>query len=226
MEVYMKFDIREEIRQCTSDFRLGYIVIRNVKVQGASPSLSQKLFQLQTALAAVYNIDELAKMSKIAGVRSVYNQNNFDATRYTSEGETLVRRVLQSKDAYYVNSAVAASNYCSLKFLLPTGLYDLDQIKGDISYGVSAGETYVNINGEKMLTDDQPFLRDDIGVLGNDTVHVRRTAVTLSTKNLLAIVYGNETVIPENFMHILSFMGRRMTRYNGGVITTQEIIEA
>ena len=222
----MKFDIHENIKQCTSHWRLGYIVIRNVKVQGASPSLSQKLFQLQTALAAVYNIDELAKVARIAGVRSVYNQNNFDATRYTSEAEALVRRVLQNKDAYYVNSAVAASNYCSLKFLLPTGLYDLDQINGNISYGFSSGDSYVNIKGETMITDNQLFLRDDTGIFGNSTVHDRRTAVTLSTKNLLAIVYANENVMPETLMHILSFMGRRMTRYNGGVVGVQEIIEA
>lgn len=222
----MKFDVHESIKQCTSHWRLGYIVIRNVKVQGAAPSLSQKLFQLQTALAAVYNIDELAKVTRLAGVRSVYNQNNFDATRYTSDAEVLVRRVLQNKDAYYVNSAVAASNYCSLKFLLPTGLYDLDQISGNIRYELSPGDTYVNINGETMMTDDQPFLRDDIGVFGNSTVHARRTAVTLATKNLLVIVYANEDVTPETLTHILSFTGRRMTRYNGGIIGVQDIIEA
>lgn len=221
----MKFEIHESIKECTSHWRLGYIVIRNTKVQGASPSLAQKLFQLQTALAAVYNIDELSKVPRIAGVRSVYNQNKFDATRYTSDDEVLVRRVLQNKDAYYMNSAVAAIHYCSLKFLLPTGLYDLDQIKGNIRYGLSVGEGYVNINGETMMTDDQPFLSDEAGVLGNSTVYTRRTAVTLSTKNLLAVVYANEKVTTDALMHILSFTGRRMTRYNGGAIEVQETIE-
>lgn len=222
----MEVDIHESIKQCSGHWRLGYIVIRNAKVQGASPSLAQKLFQLQTALAAVYNIDELAKVTRLTGVRSVYNQNKFDATRYTSDAEVLVRRVLQNKDSYYVNNAVAAINYCSLKFLLPAGLYDLDQIKGTIRYGLSSGESYVNINGETMTTDDQPFLSDETGVFGNSTAHTRRTAVTLSTKNLLAVVYANEKITSEALLHILNFTGRRMTRHTGGVIEMQEIIEA
>lgn len=222
----MKFDIHESIKQGTEYSRLGYIVIGNVKVQGAPPFLAQKLFQLQTALGAVYNIDGLAKGTRLAGVRSLYNQNTFDATRYTSEAEVLVRRVLQNKDSYYVNSAIAAINYCSLKFLLPTGLYDLDQINGNVLYRVPIEESYVNINGEIMNTEGQSFLTDRTGIFGNATTHTRRTAVTLSTNNLLAVVYANEKVTKEGLLHILNFTSKRMTRYNGGTIEVQAIIEA
>jgi len=220
----MKFDIDEGIKQCTGYCRLGYIVIRNVKVQGAPPVLAQKLFQLQTALAALYNIDGLAKVPQLARVRSVYNQNNFDATRYTLDAEMLVRRILQNKDAYYVNSAAAAINYCSLKFLLPAGVYDLDQINGNITYGLPSEDSYLNSNGKTIATDGQPFLYDNSGIFGNANTQTRRTAVTLSTNNLLAVVYANEKVTTEQLLNILDFTRKKLTLYNEGIVELQEII--
>lgn len=220
----MKFDIDDSIKQCTSYSRLGYLVIRNIKVQGAPPMLAQKLFQLQTALGALYNIDGLTNAPRLAGVRSIYNQNTFDTSRYTLDAEGLVRRILQNKDVYYVNSAVAAIHYCSLKFLLPAAVYDLDQIAGDITYDVPLAGSYVNMNGEQMTTSDQPFLHDNIGVFGNANTQTRRTAVTLSTNNLLAVVYGNEKVTTEQFHSILDFTQEKLTLYNEGVVEVQEII--
>lgn len=222
----MKFDIHESVKQCTDHCKLGYVVIRNAKVHGSSPSLAQKIFQLQTALAEIYNIDGLTKMTRLAGVRNLYNHNKFDATRYTPGDEVLVRRILENKDAYYVNSAVATINYCSLKFILPADVYDFDQIQGDIKYGLPLEDSYTNMNGENLPTHSQLFLSDNRGVLGNATARTRRTAVTLSSKNLLAVIYGNETVTTDELMYILGFTGRRLTRYNGGTVEEQDIIEA
>lgn len=221
----MKFNIHESVKQSSFNSRLGYIVIRDVKVQGTPPSLAQKFFQLQTAIAEAYNIDELVNVPRIVGVRSrLYNKRSFDITRYNTASEELVRRVLYNKDVYYVNSAVAAANYCSIKFLLPIGLYDLDQIDGDITYRLPLEENYVNISGDVVPTNKQPFLSDNNGIFGNSTVDTRRTAVKLSTSNLLAVVYADEKMTTQELTHVLNVTGEKIVRYNSGSIDNKEIV--
>lgn len=220
----MKFEIHENIKQKKSHCQLGYLMIHNAKVQGTPTSLAQKFFRLQTSISEIYNIDGLGKTPRLAAVRNLYNKDEFDITRYNMDSEELVQRVLRKKDAYYVNSAVVAAQYCSIHFLLPVGLYDLDQINGDISYGLPVEESYINSNGESMPTDGQEFLSDNHGIFANEIVDTRRTAVTLSTKNLLAVVYANEKVTRDELLDILNLIGETIICYNGGVVERQEII--
>lgn len=221
----MKFDIHESVKQGTDRCRLGYILIRNTKVHGTPSSLAQKFFQLQSSIAAIYNIHGLNNGPRLAGVGSLYNQSDFDASRYNLASEELVRRALDNKESYYVNSAVTVTHYCSINFLLPIGLYDFDQINGDIGYSIPLEDTYVDIKGDIMDTNYKLFLNDSNGPFGNSDADSRRTAVTLSTNNLLAVVYANETVGTEELMHILNFTGEMIIRYNDGVVEKQEIIE-
>ena len=221
----MEFHIHESIKRGAVRCRLGYILIRDAKVQGTPPSLAQKLFQLQTSIAAVYNIDALHNVPRLAGMGSLYNQKDFDATRYNLASEELVRHVLDNRDSYYVNSAVTVTNYCYIKFLLPIGLYDLDQINGDIMYNMPREDNYVDIRGNVVTTDSKPFLCDSHGVFGSYNEDARRTAVTLTTNNLLAVVYADDKVASEELMHILDFTGQMIIRYNGGMIEKQKIIE-
>lgn len=220
----MKFEIDKSVTLETEHYQLGYIVIHNAKVQGTPTSLAQKFFQLQTSIAAVYNMDGLVEMPRLASVRNLYNQNEFDINRYDMGSEELIRRVLRKKDAYYVNSAVVAAQYCSMHFLLPVGLYDLDQINGDVTYRLPREEKYINSLGEKISTNGQAFLSDDHGVFANATVDTRRTAVTLSTKNLLAVVYAKENVTRDELSDILDLIGEMIICYNGGIVHQQEII--
>jgi len=221
----MKLTIHESVKQGAASCRLGYILIRNAQVQGTPPSLAQKFFHLQTAIAAVHNIDALTNVPRLAGVGSLYHQNDFDASRYNLASEELIRRVLENKESYYVNSAVTVTHYCALSFLLPVGLYDLDQINGDIMYNIPLEDYYVNGRGDVMATHSKPFLSDSQGAFGNANADARRTSVTLSTNNLLAVVYADEKVGTEDLMHILKFTSKMIICYNGGTVEKQEIVE-
>lgn len=221
----MNFYIDEQINQGTHHCRLGYIVIRNAKVQGTPPSLAQKFFQLQASIGASYQIDGFANIP-LTGISSLYNRTNFDANKYNLASEELVRRVLHNKSVYYVNSAVTVTNYCSLHFLLSIGLYDLDQVQGDVVYRLPLENNYVNINGDVMDIENTPYLSDDCGIFGNPAADTRRTAVTLTTNNLLAVVYADDKMPEDELSNILNFISEMIVRYNGGIIEKQEIINS
>jgi DNA/RNA-binding domain of Phe-tRNA-synthetase-like protein len=220
----LNLTIDEAILAVCPDCRIGFLVIKDVTVVGASPCLSQEFIKLQNEVAKLYNIEELTKLPPIMAVRNMYKKLDFDPGRYRPASEALVRRVIQKKGVYYVNSAVDASNYCSLKYLAPFGLYDLDKIEGNVVYKRAQDGTYLNIGGNQVSTEGKPFLADALGVFGNPTSDSRRTAVSLTTKNLLSVVYAGIGTGQEDLLAILDFTSDFLTRYNGGTVYVSQIV--
>jgi DNA/RNA-binding domain of Phe-tRNA-synthetase-like protein len=222
----LKLTIDAGIMESCPDCHLGYLVIRGVSITGSSAALSQEFFKLQDEVAKVYKINSLAKLPRIMAIRNMYKKLEFDPSRYRPASEALVRRVLQHKGVYYVNSAVDASNYCSLKYLIPFGLYDLDNIEGDIQYRRAEHGSYENIGGNHVSTERKPFLTDAAGVFGNPTSDARRTAVSLSTTNMLSVAYAGGDTDRSELEEILQFAGEILTRYNGGSVEEMNMVGA
>lgn len=220
----MDIIIDDSIRQILPGCRLGYTVIDSVAIKGTPAALSQEFLQLQTEIDKAYNLELLAEVPRIIAVRNMYRKLRFDPGRYRPASEALIRRVLQHKNLYYVNSAVDVNNYCSLKFLLPFGLYDADKLDGDAVYRVAAPGTYLNIAGHEASTDGKPFLADRQGAFGNPTADARRTAVTLTTRTLLSVVYPDEEVGDGELTDMLAFTADMLIRYNGGRVVHQKIV--
>lgn len=220
----MKITIHESISHVVPNCRLGYFTINDVIVRGTPTALSQQFDKLQIEVGQAYNMDILPKLPRILAVRNMYKKLHFDPSRYRPASEALVRRVLQKKNLYYVNSAVDVNNYCSIKYLLPFGLYDLDKIEGDVVYKLATQGHYVNLAGKKVSTEDKPFLTDNIGVFGNPTSDSQRTAVTLATRNLLAVIYAEENVSIPEFNEILDFASDMFVCYNDGKVTGKYIV--
>lgn len=218
--------IDQNIRQAAPACRLGYSIISGAALRGTPPLLAQEFSQLQTELSKIYNLNILPTLPRISAVRNMYKKLSIDPSRYRPASEALVRRVLQNKGVYYVNSAVDVSNYCSIKFLQPFGLYDLQKIEGQVTYRVAAEGLYMNIAGHMVSTEGKPFLADDLGVFGNPTSDSRRTAVTLSTKDLLSVVYADEELLDSELSEILDFTAEMIVRYNGGKVQLKQIARA
>jgi DNA/RNA-binding domain of Phe-tRNA-synthetase-like protein len=222
----MNILIDDNIKDILPEYRLACMEISGVTITGTPAPLMQDFTALQEEVGKIYKLDILTSVPRIAAVRNMYRKLRFDPGRYRPASEALVRRVLQNKGLYYLNSAVDVNNYCSLKFLLPFGLYDRDQIDGDVAYALSTEGTYQNIAGNEVSTDGKPFLTDRVGVFGNPTSDSRRTAVTLKTRNLLSVIYVDTETEEDELNSILTFVGEMFVRYNGGIVTAKKIIKA
>lgn len=222
----MQISIDDSIKKAIPNCRLGYITVSDVTVRGTPPALAQEFGQLQAEVAKIYKLDLLAATPRIVAVRTMYKKLDFDPSRYRPASEALVRRVLQNKSLYYVNSAVDVNNFCSIKYLMPFGLYDLDKITGNVVYRMASEGTYVNIASKEVSANGKPFLTDQAGFFGNPTSDARRTAVNLSTTNLLSVIYADEEVTDQELQALLDDTANMMVMYNGGSIREKEIIFA
>ncbi|KYZ75412.1 hypothetical protein AXX12_13025 [Anaerosporomusa subterranea] len=221
-----RITIDESIAKKVPGCRLGCILFEQVTVRGATPALTQEFIKLQQEASDAYQLDILPKLPRILAVRSMYKKMAFDPSRYRPASEALVRRVLQNKGVYYVNSAVDVNNYCSIKFLLPFGLYDAAEIQGDICYQMASGGSYIGVSGNTITAEGKPFLTDNLGVFGNPTADNLRTAVNLSSTNLLSVIYVDEEVSDSALNDMMDFTADMMVRYNSGQVVSQNIVRA
>ncbi|WP_018703116.1 B3/B4 domain-containing protein [Anaeromusa acidaminophila] len=220
----MKIQIDKTIGERLPYCQLGYLILNGVSVKGTPPALSREITQLQAEMAERYQMNVLPQVPKIMAVRNMYKKLSVDPSRYRPASEALVRRVLQNRSLYFVNSAVDVNNFCSLKYLLPFGLYDLDKIAGDcVMYRIVGEGAYTNIAGHTIQAGHRPYLCDADDIFGNPSSDSRRTAVTLSTERLLCVIYADEEESKEELAAMLDFTAEMLMRYNGGILVEKGI---
>src|SRR5688572_27336208 len=121
-----EFTIAPELGGVT---RLGLIEISGVEVRETPSEMKALIQELADSLSLKYSGRPPGEIEQVKAVRSIFHQTGIDPTRYRPSSESLLRRVVQRKGLYFINSAVDVVNYCSLRTLLPMGLYDADAIK-------------------------------------------------------------------------------------------------
>ena len=112
--------------------------------------------------------------------------------RYRPSNEQLVRRTLQGKDLYQVDTAVDLINLASMKYGHSIGGFDRDKIEGEtITLGIGkAGEPYEGIGRGVLNIEGMPVYRDAVGGIGTPTSDNERTKMSIGTTHLLALVNG------------------------------------
>ena len=170
--------------------RLGWFILEGVETGGVSLAFETELERFTTDLKAAYAAPaEAAERNRPA--RVLYRAVGLDPTRYRPSSEALQRRVLQGKPLYRVNRVVDGANLCSLEAALPVGLYDLDQLEGDIQAALGgAGEGYDGINKGRINLEGRLALRDDHGPFGNPSADSFRTRIRESTRRALFLYFA------------------------------------
>ena len=132
-----------------------------------------------------------------AAVRTMYKRVGIDPTKTRPSSEALLRRVRKGDDLPRINSLVDVINWTSLESQLPFGLYDLDQIQGDVMLRLGReGESYPGIRKDAVHVAGRLTLVDAAGPFGNPTSDSARTMVTTQTSRALVVIFVPTGVAP------------------------------
>ena len=157
--------------------------------------------------------------------RELYRRIGIEPTKVRPSSEALLRRAIQGKPLYPINSIVDACNYCSLSFLLPIGLYDRRKIQGKIQARLGReGESYAGIRKETVHVEHRLTLADDEGAFGNPSADSMRTAISEQTTHILWVIFAPYEYPRERFQAHLDFSIEQVLRYHPGRLLAQEII--
>ena len=122
--------------------------------------------------------------------RRLYRSAGMDPTRHRPSSEALWRRLRDRSDFPAVSPLVDLTNFLSLKFQVPYGLYDIDTLSGDLQVVLGGpSDRYLGIRKEELSGNGRIVLKDEVGVCGNPSADSRRTCVDGSTRRLLQVIY-------------------------------------
>ena len=125
--------------------RVAWFVLDDVVVRDTRPELQEELAVRAQELRTRYP-DPASAAPVFAASRRLYHGLGLDPSKTRPSSEALVRRILQGKGLFSVNTAVDAANLTSITHHRPVGLYDAGRIAADAT-GSDAGKIAVDVTG-------------------------------------------------------------------------------
>ena len=218
----MKIIVSKEIASVCPEF-VGAAVEALVKNTAYCEALWDVIKVLQAEVTQTLSNELLKELPGIAATRRVYKACGKDPSRYRPASEQLMRRLLQGKDLYQIDTLVDLVNLASIKFGYSIGGFDADKLVGQtITLGVGRdGEPYEGIGRGVLNIAGLPVYRDEVGGFGTPTSDHERTKMTIETTHLLVLINGydgNEQRVADNARYIKELL-KRYADSDGGSVT-------
>ncbi|MCF6094593.1 hypothetical protein L1765_11540 [Microaerobacter geothermalis] len=210
--------IDEGIKKLNPSLSLGILIYRESSISDSPNELKEGI----TAFIDDLKFNYLnGKWQQIAGIeewRQAFRRLGIDPSRYRPSSESLIRRIMQDKPMYWVNSAVDINNFFSIQYSLPMGIYHESQIKGNITLRLGReGESYEGLNGRQTSAEGKLVLCDEIGPFGSPVVDSTRTMITENSKDILQVIYSI-TDDPSELQQKCEKVSQCFLKINGGIL--------
>lgn len=203
----MKIIVSEEIEQVCPGF-VGAAVEADVVNSQYSPELWAEIKALGEKYRVEYDTTTIKSIPGIEATRRVYRLCGKDPSRYRPAAEALIRRMLQGKQLYQIDTLVDLINLASIAYGYSIGGFDADKFSGDtLTLGIGReGEPYEGIGRGTINIAGLPVYRDAIGGVGTPTSDNERTKIDISTRRVLVLVNGydgNEAQVTANAEYLI-----------------------
>ncbi|MFC2298182.1 MAG: B3/4 domain-containing protein [Prevotella nigrescens] len=215
----MEIIVSNEIENVCPNF-IGACVEAKVKNSQYCQDLWNEINTLGEEFKNKLTIETLKEISGIAATRRIYRICGKDPSRYRPAAEALIRRILQGKTLYQIDTLVDLINLASMKYGYSLGGFDADKFVGNtLELGVGKeGEPYEGIGRGMINIQGLPVYRDGIGGVGTPTSDNERTKITINTNHLLVLINGydgSEALVRQNAEFVQQLI-KRFCESDGG----------
>lgn len=206
----MNIIVSDEIEKVCPGF-VGAAVEANVVNSGYNAELWAEIKALGEKYKTEYTTDTIKNISGIEATRRVYRACGKDPSRYRPAAEALIRRMLQGKELYKIDTLVDLINLASIAYGYSIGGFDADKFEGDtLTLGIGReGEPYEGIGRGMLNIAGLPVYRDAKGGVGTPTSDNERTKIEMSTSHVLVLVNGydgNEENVRANAEYLIRLL--------------------
>ena len=218
----MNIIVSQEIEQVCPGF-VGASVEASVVNTPYCAELWDEIHALEERFRRELTTESLKMLPGIAATRAVYKKCGKDPSRYRPASEQLIRRMLQGKELYQIDTLVELVNLASIAYGYSIGGFDADKIVGDtLTLGVGReGEPYEGIGRGQLNIAGLPVYRDRQGGVGTPTSDNERTKMTMATTRLLVLINGydgNRERVEANARYIQQLIVKYAAS-DGGTVT-------
>ena len=225
----MNIIVSQEISAVCPDF-VGACVEAKVENTPYSEPLWKEIHEVGERMRLNLTTESLKQMASIAATRAIYKKCGKDPSRYRPASEQLIRRMLQGKELYQIDTLVDLINLASISYGYSIGGFDADKFVGDtLVLGIGReGEPYEGIGRGPLNIAGLPVYRDAQGGVGTPTSDHERTKISLQTTHLVVLINGydgNEQRVLENARYISQLL-RQYAGSDGGSVTIYKYKQA
>ena len=218
----MQIIVSQEIESVCPAF-VGAAVEAQVVNTPYSKELWDEIHALEDRFRQELTTESLKDLPSIAATRRVYKACGKDPSRYRPASEQLIRRMLQGKELYQIDTLVDLINLASIAYGYSIGGFEADKFVGDtLTLGVGReGEPYEGIGRGMLNIAGLPVYRDAEGGVGTPTSDHERTKMTMATTHLVVLINGydgNEQRVADN-AHFIQELLRKYAQSDGGTVT-------
>ena len=218
----MHIIVSQEIESVCPAF-VGAAVEAQVVNTPYSKELWDEIHALEERFRQELTTESLKDLPSIAATRRVYKACGKDPSRYRPASEQLIRRMLQGKELYQIDTLVDLINLASIAYGYSIGGFDADKFVGyTLTLGVGReGEPYEGIGRGMLNIAGLPVYRDAEGGVGTPTSDHERTKMTMATTHLVVLINGydgNEQRVADN-AHFIQELLRKYAQSDGGTVT-------
>lgn len=217
----MKVEVSKEIESVCPIF-VGAVVEANVENGRFCKGLWDEIHALCDEYKVRFTPQSVKEWLPVSATRTIYRRCGKDPSRYRPASEALIRRVLQGKELYQIDTLVDLINLASMRFGHSIGGFDADKFHGDkLELGIGKkDEPYEGIGRGPLNIEGLPVYRDADGGVGTPTSDHERTKIDLNTTHLLVLVNGyegDEGQVVENARYIQDLL-RKYCYSDGGTL--------
>jgi lysyl-tRNA synthetase class 2 len=195
-----KIIISDEIFDLYPDFYRGIVFVGNI-TNHKSYKRVRKLLHGQVEARSALDVEN---DRRLLAWDEAHEQFGSDPRKHPPSIRALLERIKTSPNLPFINSVVALFNYTSLKYLIPCGGDDIDQVEGNLVLGLAkGGERFRPLGGgeEEAPVPGEVIYHDD----ANGNVMCRRwnwrngerTKIEVESKRLVINVDGLPPVAPD-----------------------------
>ncbi|MCX4292941.1 MAG: phenylalanine--tRNA ligase beta subunit-related protein [Prevotella sp.] len=187
----MRIIVSSEIETVCPGF-VGAAVEARVVNTEHNAALWSEIDTLAERFRAEHTTETIKQISGIGATRRVYKACGKDPSRYRPAAEALMRRIIQGKPLYRIDTLVDLVNLASIAYGYSIGGFDAGRFEGDtLTLGIGReGEPYEGIGRGMLNIAGLPVYRDAAGGVGTPTSDNERTKMTMETRHVLVLING------------------------------------
>jgi len=215
--IELKLSINDSLFNINSQLKIGMIHYTKIVVSESPQMLKGRTRLYQENLFFELQEKPVTERPGIAEWRKVWKSFGADPNRYRHSAESLMRRIAKQNYLEPFHTAVDLNNFFSLQYEIPIGIYDINQIQGDVVLTLGEEETgYEGLNGRFNSLKSILCSVDDLGPFGSPFVDSKRTAVTEITTEALQIFYLCPSLDEDESQKLLASAGKMFSQVSGG----------
>ncbi|MDM5230357.1 B3/B4 domain-containing protein [Lysinibacillus pakistanensis] len=213
----MDISINQSLLTQHPELKFGIIHYTKIVVAESPQMIKGRMQLYQENLYIEMQENPVTQREGIAEWRRLWKKLGADPNRYRHSAESLMRRISKQNYLTPYHSGVDLNNFFSLQYEIPVGLYDVDQLQGDIEIALGNEDTgYEGLNGRFNSLNKILYSYDAEGAFGSPFVDSKRTSVSEETTEALQIFYLRPSLTEENATKLLASAGKMFNQIHGG----------